>query len=117
MMNFIALYRGPTVSEARLVAVSSEPEIVGRFVRELTGEAENAEDWGVRSASRYTAHMVAMSSRRKGTAIRVSRTYMNEPTACARALKLLLKGCVGEGAYSNEKAPALARVGGAEECT
>ena len=44
MMNFIALYRGPTVSEARLVAVSSEPEVVGRFVRELTGEADNAEE-------------------------------------------------------------------------
>jgi len=44
MMNFIALYRGLTVSEARLVAVSSEPEVVGRFVRELTGEADNAEE-------------------------------------------------------------------------
>ena len=49
MMNFIALYRGPTVSEARLVAVSSEPEIVGRFVSELTDEADNAEDWGERA--------------------------------------------------------------------
>ena len=49
MMNFIALYRGPTVSEARLVAVSSEPEVVGRFVRELTGEADSAEDRGERT--------------------------------------------------------------------
>jgi len=49
MMNFIALYRGPTVSEARLVAVSSEPEVVGRFVRELTGEADDAENRGERS--------------------------------------------------------------------
>jgi hypothetical protein len=48
-MNFIALYRGPTVSEARLVAVSSEPEVVGRFVRELTGEAEDAENRGERA--------------------------------------------------------------------
>ncbi len=44
MMNFIALYRGPTVSEARLVAVSSEPTVVGRFIRELAGEADNTED-------------------------------------------------------------------------
>jgi len=42
MMNFIALYRGPTISEARLVAVSSEREIVSRFIRDLTGE--DAED-------------------------------------------------------------------------
>ncbi len=44
MMNFIALYRGPTVSEARLVAVSSEPEVVSRFVRELAGESDGTED-------------------------------------------------------------------------
>jgi hypothetical protein len=44
MMNFIALYRGPTVSEARLVAVSSEPGVMGRFIRELAGEADSTED-------------------------------------------------------------------------
>ena len=36
--DFIALYRGQTVAEARLVAVTAEPEIVSRFVRELSGE-------------------------------------------------------------------------------
>jgi len=35
--NFIALYRGPSVAEARLIAVSSEPEIVSRFLHELAG--------------------------------------------------------------------------------
>ena len=39
--NFIALYRGRTVAESHLVAVTAEPEIVARFVREITGEAEN----------------------------------------------------------------------------
>lgn len=39
--NFIALYRGRTVAESYLVAVTAEPEIVARFVREITGEAEN----------------------------------------------------------------------------
>jgi hypothetical protein len=39
MMNFIALYRGPTVSEARLIAVCSEPEIVSRFLWELGAES------------------------------------------------------------------------------
>ena len=37
MTNFIALYRGPSVAEARLIAVSSEPEIVDRFLRKLAG--------------------------------------------------------------------------------
>ena len=44
--DFIALYRGQTVAEARLVAVTAEPQIVSRFVRELGGEAETTEDWG-----------------------------------------------------------------------
>jgi len=57
MMNFIALYRGPTVSEARLVAVSSEPDVVGRFVRELTGEADSAEGRGART-ERQKLHVV-----------------------------------------------------------
>ena len=39
-MNFIALYRGPTVSEAQLVAVCSESDTVGRFLRELIGESD-----------------------------------------------------------------------------
>jgi hypothetical protein len=38
--NFIALYRGRTVAGARLVAVTAEPNIVDRFLRELTGEAD-----------------------------------------------------------------------------
>jgi hypothetical protein len=42
--NFIALYRGRTVAESHLVAVTAEPEIVARFVRELTGDAENLEE-------------------------------------------------------------------------
>jgi hypothetical protein len=41
--NFIALYRGPTVNEARLIAVSSEPQIVERFVRELVSDPEETD--------------------------------------------------------------------------
>jgi len=45
MTNFIALYRGTSVAQARLIAVSSEPEIVGRFLRELAGvEASEERD-------------------------------------------------------------------------
>ncbi len=43
MTNFIALYRGPSVAEARLIAVSSEPEIVTRFLRELAGADDTEE--------------------------------------------------------------------------
>jgi hypothetical protein len=44
--DFIALYRGQTVAEARLVAVTAEPGIVSRFVRELTGETNKPEERG-----------------------------------------------------------------------
>jgi len=40
--NFIALYRGPSVSEARLIAVSSEPGIVDLFIRELADDPAGA---------------------------------------------------------------------------
>ncbi len=36
--DFIALYRGQTVAEARLIALSADPEIVGRFTHELIGD-------------------------------------------------------------------------------
>ncbi len=38
LTDFVALYRGRTVSEAELVAVSAEPRLVGRFFDELLGE-------------------------------------------------------------------------------
>ncbi len=38
MTDFVALYRGRTVSEAELVAVSAEPRLVGRFFDALLGE-------------------------------------------------------------------------------
>jgi hypothetical protein len=41
--NFLALYRGQTVSEARLVAVTADPELVGRFIDELAGEGDKEE--------------------------------------------------------------------------
>ncbi len=40
MTDFVALYRGPTVAEAELVAVSAEQRIVRRFFAELLGESE-----------------------------------------------------------------------------
>jgi hypothetical protein len=40
MAEFIALYRGQTVSDARLVALSAEPRIVHTVCRELLGDPE-----------------------------------------------------------------------------
>lgn len=43
-IDFIALYRGRTVADARLVAVTAEPSIVDRFTRELAGEVGEGAD-------------------------------------------------------------------------
>ena len=40
MANFLALYRGRTVAEAELIALSAEPRIVDRFFAELVGKPE-----------------------------------------------------------------------------
>jgi hypothetical protein len=40
MTDILALYRGRTVAEAQLVAITAESSIVDRFLRELVGEAE-----------------------------------------------------------------------------
>ena len=40
MADFVALYRGRTVAEAELVAVSAEKSLVRKFFAELLGESE-----------------------------------------------------------------------------
>jgi hypothetical protein len=47
LADFIALYRGRTVAEAELVAVTAESSLVRRFFAELLGDFElQAEDPG-----------------------------------------------------------------------
>jgi hypothetical protein len=41
LADFVALYRGRTVAEAELVAVSAERRLVRRFFAELLGESEH----------------------------------------------------------------------------
>jgi hypothetical protein len=41
--DFLALYRGQTVSDARLVAVTADPVLVGRFIKGL-GDEDVAEE-------------------------------------------------------------------------
>jgi hypothetical protein len=41
LADFIALYRGRTVAEAELVAVSAESCLVRKFFAEMLGEAEH----------------------------------------------------------------------------
>ncbi len=44
MTDILALYRGRTVAEAKLVAVTAKPDLVARFIFELVGEpADSAE--------------------------------------------------------------------------
>ena len=40
MADFVALYRGRTVAEAELIAVSSQSSLVRKFCTELLGERE-----------------------------------------------------------------------------
>jgi hypothetical protein len=44
--NFIALYRGRTISEAELIAVSAEPGIVQSFFEKLLGESFEGQERG-----------------------------------------------------------------------
>jgi hypothetical protein len=39
--DFVALYRGPTVAEAELVAVTAESSLVQKFFSELLGESKH----------------------------------------------------------------------------
>jgi hypothetical protein len=41
--TFVAVYRGTSVSDARLLAVSSDPSLVAQFVGELVGEEADTE--------------------------------------------------------------------------
>jgi hypothetical protein len=41
LADFVALYRGRTVAEAELVAVTAENSLVRKFFAELLGESEN----------------------------------------------------------------------------
>jgi hypothetical protein len=42
--TFVAVYRGPTISSARLVAVSVDPSLVTDVVDRVLGEADAAGD-------------------------------------------------------------------------
>lgn len=52
MVTFLALYRGRTVGDAELVAVATDPELVGRFSDELLEERDWSPDDPVVSAIR-----------------------------------------------------------------
>ena len=44
MSDFVALYRGRTVAEAELIAVSAEPRLVRRFFTELLGGPDTEQE-------------------------------------------------------------------------
>jgi hypothetical protein len=43
MTEFIALYRGRTVGDAHLVALSAQPAVVRKFLDELLGQVHESE--------------------------------------------------------------------------
>jgi hypothetical protein len=43
MVSFVALYRGATVGEAKMVAVSANPQIVAQVATQLLAEPQYAE--------------------------------------------------------------------------
>jgi hypothetical protein len=58
--NFIALYRGRTISEAELVAVSAEPGIVQSFFEKLISESfEGQERAGSKRDNLNTLELVS----------------------------------------------------------
>jgi hypothetical protein len=44
LIDFVALYRGRTVAEAELVAVSAETLLVRKFFAELLGESDDRDE-------------------------------------------------------------------------
>ena len=62
MTNFVALYRGRTVSDATLVALSAEPRLVRRFLAELLEEHEIDEGSGAETQS-ATSELVCDEAR------------------------------------------------------
>jgi hypothetical protein len=51
LADFVALYRGPTVAEAELVAVSAEQRIVRRLFAEILGEFQAESEADARKQS------------------------------------------------------------------
>jgi hypothetical protein len=48
MKSFLGLYRGQTIADAKLIAVSADPTIVAEFVDILLGEPDEREDDPIR---------------------------------------------------------------------
>ena len=42
-VSFVALYRGPTISSARLIAVSADPELAAQVSARLLDQTDEAE--------------------------------------------------------------------------
>ena len=64
-MNFVALYRGKTIAESRMIAASADPELVEYLTRKLLQAPQGATDAvlsslerGKRTALRLIQHEV-----------------------------------------------------------
>ncbi len=52
MTNFIALYRGRTLNDARLIALSSDPTLISDFTTRLISEPLREDDPALRELNR-----------------------------------------------------------------
>ncbi len=73
MSSFLALYRGRSVAEARMVAVSADPALVADFASRLLQQpaepAEGADDpviTSIERARRKALRLISQESRRGG---------------------------------------------------
>lgn len=64
MVSFVALYRGPSVPSAQLIAVSTNPELVGLVAEALLAEQlqgrERGEDPAVRAMAEGTRRAIEL---------------------------------------------------------
>ncbi|MDP9374280.1 MAG: hypothetical protein M3Q65_17855 [Chloroflexota bacterium] len=65
MSTFLALYRGDTIAQAKLVAVSADPAVVSTFAQQLLRSADDNEedDPVVASIARGRRHALRLISR------------------------------------------------------
>lgn len=52
MTNFIALYRGRTLNDARLIALSSDPALISDFTTRLVSEPLREDDPALRELNK-----------------------------------------------------------------
>lgn len=84
MASFLALYRGPSLKSAEIIAVSSDPEVVKQFADELLDRSADSGDPVVDATRRGRRHALRLikteSEDRSSGSASASRPNSEEPT-------------------------------------